>query len=83
MCAIKEDLADRWRNLSCRVRSEPLLIACGETARRFRDLADLPGRDLPRTPHPSRNQWGMALELYKTMECIRRVLQPPPPTGEE
>ena len=75
--AITDHLAERWWCLRSRVRLEPLLIACGNTARRFRTLAGLPGEDLPRTPHPSRGQWAMALELYKTMERIRNVLVGP------
>ena len=73
-CTIKNHLAERWESLRNCVDSEPLLIACGGTARRFRTLAGLPGEDLPKTPHPSRGQWARALELYKTMERIRDVL---------
>ena len=71
-CAVKNHLADRWNSLSNCVDSEPpLLIACGRTARRFCKLADLRYEDSLKTPHPSRGQWAMALELCKTMEKIR------------
>lgn len=76
-CAIKNHLMERWQRLSSCVEEVPLLIACGSTARRFRTLAGLPDEDLPRTPHPSRGQWAMALELYETMERIRGVLVDP------
>lgn len=74
-CAIRDYLAERWRRLEHCVRAEPMLIACGDTARRFRTLAELPGEDLPKTPHPSRGQWTMALQLYETMERIRVELE--------
>lgn len=80
-CAIRDDLAERWSALEEVADSAPLLIACGEIARRFRDLAGLPGENLPKTPHPSYGQWDMALELLKTVDQIEQQLELP--TGRE
>ncbi len=72
---IAADLAGRWHDVAG--DEEPLLIPCGDTARRLRAMAALPAEDaLPNTPHPSRNQWGMALALLRTMERIRDRLAP-------
>ena len=70
-CAIRDDLAERWTSLTRLVGSDPLLVACGETARRFRDFAGLPGEDLPNAPHPSYGQWEQALGLLRALEQIK------------
>ena len=73
--AIADDLAARWRCVNARIDPNALVIACGETARRFHSLAGLrAGQDLPNVPHPSREQWTKALQLYRCVLRIRDVL---------
>ena len=85
-CAIRDDLAERWMCLTRLVHSEPLLIACGEVARRFRDFAGLPGANLPNALHPSRDQWDRARDLHKALEQIKRHVEaqavPRTPAGD-
>ena len=77
--AICEDLQCRWNRVVARENGGALLIPCGEVARRLCDLAQIRDENLPNTPHPSRNQWTMALELYRTIEMIREALGPEHP----
>ena len=79
--AVREDLQCRWNRVVARVDGGALLIPCGEVARRLCDLAQIRNENLPNTPHPSRNQWTRALELYRTIERIREALGRQQPEG--
>ena len=68
---IVEDLKQRLKCILCRANAKPLVFACGSVARRIGELTELVCQELPKTPHPSRGQWEMGLELYKTMKRIR------------
>ena len=75
--AIADDLSARWNCVRARIDPNALVIACGQTARKFHSLAGLPTvESLPNVPHPSRQQWTMALQLHECMLQIRNVLGP-------
>lgn len=72
-CMIVEDLKQRLSVILCDASTKPLVFACGEVARKIVKLTGINCVALARTPHPSRYQWEMGLELFRTMKCIREI----------